>query len=129
MMAMTIGAAVALALAGATEEDQEPALEVVVKVVSLEDGVVLVERELTETKLRLLRRRGLREVTRPDQVSDGTIFEGKLFVAYPMTPELAQTHANSKKWVGRKAKLFLRRNEAGRWSLERLGTPSPSSTD
>jgi len=123
MMAMTIGAAVALALAGATEEDQEPTLEVVVKVVSLEDGVVLVERELTETKLRILRRRGLREVTRRKEVSDGTIFERKLYVAYPMTPELARAYSGGKKWEGKKAKLYLRRNEAGRWSLERIGSP------
>ncbi|MEM9112265.1 MAG: hypothetical protein AAGD10_01785 [Myxococcota bacterium] len=123
MMAMTIGATVALALAGATEQEQKPTLEVVAKVAKLEDGVVLVERALTKTKLALLRRRGLPEVSGEDEIMDGSIFDGRLFVAYPMTPELTQRQGDAKKWIGRSVKLQLRRNEAGRWSIERMSLP------
>lgn len=123
MMAMTIGATVALALAGATEEDQKPTLDVVAKVTKLEDGVVLVERELTKTKLALLRRRGIQEVSREEEITDGSIFDGRLYVAYPMIPELTQSQGDAKKWIGRKVKLKLRRNEFGRWSIEKMSFP------
>jgi hypothetical protein len=113
MMTALMNTFLALSLAGA---NPSPTVDVQAVVASLEDGVVLVERKLTPAKLDQLRRRRFPEVSQRSQVSDGTLFDGSLFVAYPLAADLVD-QVHGRRWVGTEARLELRRRENGRYEV------------
>jgi len=87
--------------------------------VKIDDGEVLVERSLTEAKLAMLRKRRYPEARDASDIGDGTLFDGKLYVGYPVTSEL-QVALTEGRYEGVEANIVLRRDRDGRYVIEEV---------
>ena len=85
----------------------------------LEDGTVLLSREVSPEAIMVLERLGARPVLRLEDVDDHTLFSGRYYKRYSVAPKLASKEAQLalEIWVGKKVRLELVRMKTGRLAI------------
>lgn len=83
----------------------------------LDDGAVLLRREVEKAQISVLKRTGARIVERAQDVTDHTIFEGHYFRRYQLIPVKGphRLMAQLELWKSKRVRLTLRRLKTGKF--------------